>query len=243
MNKKTLLTLSLSAILALNSFPVFAMENISLENMKVQDAKGKAAKGTIMMKEKIVTGDSDGNFRISKKVTRAEFAKMIVAASGLEEEAKELQNVQSKFEDVKVEHWANGIINLISESSVKGNGQKIISGYDDNTFRPDENITYNEMAKMLVVLSKTDLTEDEIKNANENWPIVWASYANDLNIFEDIDAKSFNDKVSRIDSFTMLYNALEKEEYKEEIETSDEENEEVEVIEENSDEKISVPIK
>ena len=53
----------------------------------------------------IMRGDQNGNLNLSNKVTRAEFARMLVAASSYKDKVSAVSNV-SPFQDVPYTHWA-----------------------------------------------------------------------------------------------------------------------------------------
>ena len=50
---------------------------------------------------------------------------------------------QSGFRDVTSNHWAYNYVTQLAQ-------KKIISGYDDNTFRPNNNVTREEFVKMII---------------------------------------------------------------------------------------------
>lgn len=81
----------------------------------------------------IMTGDENGNMNLSASVTRAEFVKMMVAASPYKDSVGDGYGA-SLFKDVKSGHWASGYIKLAVE-------QEWVTGYVDGTFRPDNTIT------------------------------------------------------------------------------------------------------
>ena len=58
----------------------------------------------------IINGFSDGSFKPSASVTRAQFVKMMVKAMGNENEAAAVSN-SSIFTDIKAGYWATGYIN------------------------------------------------------------------------------------------------------------------------------------
>lgn len=91
---------------------------------------------------KIMVGDENGDFRGDANITRAEFATIICRILGQEEQAKFFQDKPGHFSDT-LGHWANGYINI-------ANQQGIINGFEDYTFRPDENVTVAQAIKMLV---------------------------------------------------------------------------------------------
>lgn len=91
---------------------------------------------------KIMIGDENGDFRGKANITRAEFATIICRILGYENSAQQLQNAPSYFTDTNG-HWANGYINTAHNVG-------IINGFEDNSFRPDDNVTIAQAIKMLV---------------------------------------------------------------------------------------------
>nr|WP_255570868.1 S-layer homology domain-containing protein [Cohnella sp. CFH 77786] len=87
-----------------------------------------------------VKGYADGTFRPDKPITRAEFASIVVKAFGLK------AGLTASFEDTKT-HWARDAI----AAAVAGG---IVAGYDDKRFGPDDPITREQMAVMIVRASK-----------------------------------------------------------------------------------------
>ncbi|ERT58771.1 S-layer homology domain-containing protein, partial [Peptoniphilus sp. BV3C26] len=86
-----------------------------------------------VFKNGIMKGYKDGNFRPNAKITRAEFAQMIMNID-------KPNSAVATFKDVKG-HWAEAAIN-----QAFGNGR--INGYPDGTFRPDAPITRAEAVKI-----------------------------------------------------------------------------------------------
>ena len=84
----------------------------------------------------VVSGYGDGTFRPDNAVTRAEFVTMLMRIIG------ENGNT-SAFADVNG-HWAEKYIDKASEYGY-------INGYEDGTFRPDNNIT---RAEAVTIMSK-----------------------------------------------------------------------------------------
>lgn len=81
-----------------------------------------------LAKKDIIKGFPDGSFRPNAPVTRAQFAAMLSQAMN-----KPAIRGNTKFTDVASTYWAN---NAIQKSYTLG----FVSGYPDNTFRPDLNI-------------------------------------------------------------------------------------------------------
>ncbi|MDD5944689.1 MAG: S-layer homology domain-containing protein [Clostridia bacterium] len=92
----------------------------------------------------IISGDGAGNMNLSSPVTRAEFAKMMISASVYKDEMGD-ESVSSLYKDVKKDHWAVEYIRVAVE-----NGW--MTGYSDGTFRPSNNIKYEEAATAVLKL-------------------------------------------------------------------------------------------
>jgi len=93
----------------------------------------------------VVAGYPDGTFKPDRTLTRAEVAKIIVLAklgAQGEQMAGYLKGAYS-FSDVPATHWASGYIKLAQNLG-------IINGYPDGTYKPENNVTYAELIKMLV---------------------------------------------------------------------------------------------
>ena len=91
----------------------------------------------------IIAGYEDGTFGPDKQITRAEAAKLMVSAINMNKAADELKET-TKFKDIDAEsQWANGYINVGVEKGY-------INGINEDEFAPKENVTYEQMVKMLV---------------------------------------------------------------------------------------------
>lgn len=84
----------------------------------------------------IIQGITDTDFDPKGSVTRAQFASMLVRTLGLEGE------VTSNFKDVKESDWYFKAVNLAAANGLVG-------GYGDNSFKPGQEITREEMAFMM----------------------------------------------------------------------------------------------
>lgn len=91
-----------------------------------------------LVEKGVLAGYSDGTFKPSQQVTRAEAAKMIVETLGLQ-----TSNAVVSFSDVEQGVWYTPYVaTLVNEG--------IVAGYPDGTFQPNGAITRSELAKMLV---------------------------------------------------------------------------------------------
>lgn len=92
-----------------------------------------------MASEEVVKGYPDSEFKPSRNLTRAEFAALIYRFCKPDE-----ADIDNKFTDVSKEHWAyDEILSLLKSG--------LIQGYEDNTFRPEKNIT---RAEVITVMNK-----------------------------------------------------------------------------------------
>ena len=109
-----------------------------------------------MASRKVINGYEDGTFRPEGDITRAEFAAMLVRALGLPEGVGE-----NTFSDVDADDWHCGYVETAAAYG-------IINGYEDGTFRPQDNITCEQamtMTARAMALTKLDytLTQAEIE--------------------------------------------------------------------------------
>ncbi|OBR68892.1 hypothetical protein A7K91_25755 [Paenibacillus oryzae] len=104
----------------------------------------------------IVTGYADGSYRPDDKVTRAEFATMVMKAFGL----TGLNG--ASFPDT-AGHWASSAIAALQ-------AEGIISGYKNGSFRPDQNISRAEMVAMLARLTTyVPATTNSFSDTTGSW--------------------------------------------------------------------------
>lgn len=90
----------------------------------------------------IVNGMEDGKYHPEMKVTREQFAKIMVEALGLADAAKATQSAPL-FTDIESSRWSAGYISVAI-------GEGILKGYPDGTFRPTKEVSYAEAVTMLV---------------------------------------------------------------------------------------------
>lgn len=101
----------------------------------------------------VMNGDEKGEMNLGGLVTRAQFAKMMIAVSSFKDSVGQVSGV-SPFRDVSRDHWAAGYVKLAAD-------QGWVNGYADGTFRPGENIRTEEAAAALLRLlgyGSADLT-------------------------------------------------------------------------------------
>lgn len=142
----------------------------------------------------IITGDEQGDMKLSSPVTRAEFVKMMAAASSYKDSVGGAGGA-SLFKDVKSGHWAGEYIKL-------GVEQGWFTGYVDGTFRPENTITLEEACTALLRL----LGYDSGSLAG-SFPTAQLSKAGSIGLLDDMTAVR-GQTLTRRDCVTLFYNLL-----------------------------------
>lgn len=124
----------------------------------------------------IVNGKPDGTFAPDSFITRAEFMVLLVNSLKLEKKAENT----TVFSDIN-NHWAKDIILIAAEN-------KFISGYNDNTIRPDRPITLAEVSSVIsrAFTFKTTKNGMYSKLKTDRW-------------YSDSVKKMFDSKVLKVD--------------------------------------------
>ena len=143
----------------------------------------------------VVNGDDNGKFNPDNTVTRAEFTKMVVEAIG--EGSAAASSSYTKFADAK-SHWAAGYIET-------GVAKGFINGYDENSFGPDDQVTYAQAVKMLVAaIGYTTYAEN-----NGGWPSGYLAYGSSLDIIDGVTGVSNDTALTRAQCAVLIANTLE----------------------------------
>ena len=140
----------------------------------------------------IMTGDENGDLHLSSPVTRAEFVKMLMAASPIS--VGDVTYV-SPYPDVPASHWAAPYV----EAAVSAG---YVTGYLDGTFRPGNTITLAEGVVMVLRLlgySNSDFSG--------SFPAGQMAMYRTLDLDEGITLGQ-NDTMTRQDAMYLFYNAL-----------------------------------
>ena len=137
--------------------------------------------------------DKTFTFRPEGEITRAEFTKMLITALGRGGYTTE----PTEFSDIDG-HWARYNIKAAYD-------MKIINGFDDGTFRPDEQVTYEQALKMVVcTLGYIDFAEGK-----GGWPNGYTTQANELKLTKGITGQKNSEPALRQVIAQVVYNALE----------------------------------
>ena len=105
--------------------------------------------------ENVAFGYPNGTFRPNASVSRAEFASFMVRGMNMEDKIGNSKDYN--FKDVPKNHWAYDIINTARANN-------LMTGYPDDTFRPDNSVSKIEAMTMLSKKIDGIMTEE---HANE----------------------------------------------------------------------------
>lgn len=94
-----------------------------------------------LVNQGVINGTSATEFSPSSTLTRAAFATMLAKTALSADDLRQYEYTGS-FKDVKSNHWANKYINWAVEA-------EIVNGYPDNTFKPNQAVSRQEMAVMV----------------------------------------------------------------------------------------------
>ncbi len=153
----------------MNHFTKFAVLAIPVEKeepvIRFTDIQGHWAETFIMKmaEANAVGGYADDTFRPDRPITRAEFATIWVRVLGLSDKKGKT------FADT-VNHWSEQAV-----STAYAHG--IVSGYDDRTFAPDEFITREQMAVMIVNALRSESVPARTNFADQSEISPWAKDA------------------------------------------------------------------
>ncbi len=142
----------------------------------------------------IMNGDGSGDMKLGNNVTRAEFVRMMIAASVYEGSVGGGGRT-SPFSDVKASHWAVEYIKTAVNAGW-------VSGYTDGTFRPGDPVTLDHAAAALMNL--LGYTSDDIRGS---YPTAQIAKFRSLEMDEGI-AVSQGKALTRRDCMYIFYNLM-----------------------------------
>lgn len=143
----------------------------------------------------IMVGDETGEMHLDRPVTRAEFAKLLVAASDQADAVSGQGAGYSLFIDVKSGHWASEYIKLCLDK-----GWMI--GYTDGSFRPDNTVTLEEACTACLRLLGYDSAA-----LSGSFPTAQLNKAAALGVRDELSAVQ-GDALTRGDCAQVFYNLL-----------------------------------
>jgi len=154
----------------------------------------------------VVQGYPDGTIKPDNSITRAEAVTALMKAIGY----GPAENPQFDFEDKKeIPDWVKGFLKTALDL-------KVVSGYEDNTFRASRNVTRQEV---VIMLMKTfNFEPSDISNNNfadeeriASWSRRYVNTACNLGIVKGYNDNTFmpDKNVTRAELFTMIAKCFE----------------------------------
>lgn len=143
----------------------------------------------------IIVGDGNGNMNLSAGVTRAEFTKMLVAASSYKDSISSDGTGYSLFKDVKSNHWASEYIRVAVESGW-------VVGYTDGSFRPDQPVRLEEACSAMLRVLGYDASM-----LAGSFPGAQLNKAASLGLRDQVQCKQ-GENLTRQDCAELFYNML-----------------------------------
>lgn len=215
MNKK-LLSLLLALVMVFSFIPAFAAEEApaaadkKAEETAKPEEKAEEKAEEVKETEKAVAtpefiqflkdngyveGDKKGDLMLDKNLTRAQFTALLARLDGKDDVAKAMKTLGTKFTDVTEAHWAKGYISFAA-------GKDWVKGYPDGTFGPEREVSYAEIATVLVRYLGID-------TMGFSYPVDFVAKAFELGLMKDLPAiENYKQAATRENMFHMLYNTL-----------------------------------
>lgn len=151
-----LLSTTISAIVSAETLPTEEEKNVFFSDITVGSPYLVQLK--YLHAQGLVEGYENGTFQPNKPVTRAEAAVMLERA--LMEEKKESKMTEA-FSDVPKDHWAHKTISRMAE-------KKIIKGYKNEEFKPNQTINQAEAIKMVIATEQLNNPELSLPTSSKS---------------------------------------------------------------------------
>ena len=145
----------------------------------------------------VVNGYDDGSFKPNGTVTRAEMAKMIYVLRTGNSDASAYNDDKTSFTDIG-SHWARGYIKYCQSLG-------IIAGKSNTKFCPNDKVTAQEAAKMLLVTLGYDAAKAGL--VGTNWAAKTNALADENGLLEDVNT-SFTAACPRQYAAQLIYNTI-----------------------------------
>ena len=168
---------------------------------KVKDIEGHWANKQIskFIENSYANGYEDNTFRPDNQITRAEFVKLVNKYFGFNEKGV------SDLKDINPKNWYYNDVCIAIKAGY-------INGYEDNTFRPDKQITREEAAKIIVsIKNQQDNTCDKLddfpdKHLVSNWAKPYVEGAIENGYLKGDELKNLRpvSRITRAESVTLL---------------------------------------
>ncbi|MDB4978739.1 MAG: secreted protein [Candidatus Peribacteria bacterium] len=143
-----------------------------------------------LQSEGIIDGYPDGLFRPDANVNRAEFTKMVVGSISTAAVCTDNAGV---FPDVPANQWFAAFV-------CKASGAGMVDGYPDGLFRPANDITFSEAAKILA----RAFVDSSLQDSPDTWYKAYVDALAERGVIPP-GIRSFSRAVTRAEMAEMLY--------------------------------------
>lgn len=182
-------------------FAVLAMDKVALQ---LKDIKGHWAENLITRLVRLgsISGYPDGTFKPNNNITRGEFATILVETYGLTQKT----GGGKTFKDTE-QHWAKDYISIAASHG-------ILKGYSDTEFGPDDKITREQMAVMIVNAAQAEqnvaATAFQDQNKVSGWAAEAVKAATKAGIIQGYPDNTFKpqNNATRAEAVTVILNSL-----------------------------------
>lgn len=157
-------------------------------NQKIQQQSANA-----LVRLGLLKGYGNGDLGLEKKITRAEFASIIIRMMGYDKNPIKVSSKIS-FKDLSKKHWAYSAVRMAASLGY-------IKGYSNKTFKPSNNITYAEAISIMVRVLKYG---DKLSG---QWPDNYINKANTLGLLKNLDV-SADTPITRGNAAVLITNSL-----------------------------------
>lgn len=192
--------------------PVTMVMANSTENYKDSNSISNWAKDAVSyLTEKSIMHGSYNYFNPQKAITRGEVAKIMAISLGLADVNDKLDvNVKTGFKDVDGQWFAPYIKLLIDYN------KDILRGYGDGTFKPNQEIRRDELAKIIVVAKEIKDNKNvkvSFKDLDKNWAKEYINILASQGIVIGSGNRLFNPSttVTRESTAVFIHRTLDKE--------------------------------
>lgn len=192
---RTCLTILMVVALLLANFTVLshASDNTLSTNV-ITTVSALDSASMLLASMGVIGADSSGNYNLSKTLTRAEFAKMLVMSSSYKDLVSSA-SYSSPFKDVSAKNWAAAYIRIAAS---KG----LLSGYSNGTFRPNQPVTLEQGVNS--VLKLLGYSQSDFKGA---FPYAQMNIFSNSGLSENITG-GIGTLMTKSDAANLIYNAL-----------------------------------
>jgi len=145
----------------------------------------------------ILIGNENGDFNPTGNLTRAQAAKMVTYMM-LGKDAAERLPAKAMFNDVKVTDWSAKYVYYLAN-------KKIINGYGNGNFGPNDTVTATQLAKMLLAAVGYGQADEFV---GLGWDINVFALAVELGLYDGTKATDYDIAATREEAALYVFNTM-----------------------------------